>query len=79
MVADARFTWDGRTVPISVAFGAHGLVAGEDPQAALAAADRAMYRQKRTRGARAPRGPLERLGQAMMSGSGRSPDERSDP
>ena len=57
VVADARFTWDGRTVPISVAFGAHGLSPGEDPQAALAAADRAMYRQKRTHGARAPSAP----------------------
>jgi diguanylate cyclase (GGDEF)-like protein len=47
VVAEARFTWDSRTVPISVAFGAHGLVPGEDAQAALAAADRAMYRQKR--------------------------------
>ena len=55
VVAASQFTWDGRTVPISVAFGAHGLAPGEDPQEALAAADRAMYRQKRTRGAMAPR------------------------
>jgi diguanylate cyclase (GGDEF)-like protein len=54
VVAEARFTWDGRTVPISVAFGAHGLSPGEDAQAALAAADRAMYRQKRAHGARPP-------------------------
>jgi diguanylate cyclase (GGDEF)-like protein len=46
VVADQRFTWDGRTVAISVAFGAHGLSPGEDPQEALTAADRAMYRQK---------------------------------
>jgi hypothetical protein len=34
-------------VPVSVAYGAHGLAPGEDPREALAAADRAMYRQKR--------------------------------
>jgi diguanylate cyclase (GGDEF)-like protein len=57
VVAGARFAWDGRTVPISVAFGAHGLSPGEDPQEALAAADRAMYRQKRAQGAGRPSGP----------------------
>jgi len=35
---------------MSVAYGAHGLAPGEDPQEALAAADRAMYRQKRASG-----------------------------
>jgi diguanylate cyclase (GGDEF)-like protein len=54
VVADERFTWDGRMVPISVAFGAHGLSPGDDPQEALAAADRAMYRQKRAHRASAP-------------------------
>lgn len=57
LVADAHFTWDGRTVPISVAFGAHGLSPREDAQEALAAADRAMYRQKRTQCAGRPSGP----------------------
>ena len=56
-VAEAGFTWDGTTVPISVAFGAHGLSPGEDPQEALAAADRAMYRQKRAQGAGRTSGP----------------------
>lgn len=50
VIAEARFTWEGRTIPICVAFGAHGLSPGEDPQEALATADRAMYRQKRARG-----------------------------
>ncbi|MGH6943108.1 MAG: GGDEF domain-containing protein [Geminicoccaceae bacterium] len=45
-VADAEFAWEGERVPISVAYGAHRLSPGEDPQLALAAADRAMYRQK---------------------------------
>ena len=48
-IAEARFTWDGTVIPVSVAFGAHALSPGEDPQEALAAADRAMYRQKRAR------------------------------
>jgi hypothetical protein len=34
---------------MSVAYGAHRLGPGEDPQVALAAADRAMYRHKQTR------------------------------
>ena len=47
-VAVARGFLEGEIIPISVAFGAHRLVAGEEPQVALAAADRAMYRHKRT-------------------------------
>jgi len=38
----------GDAISISIAYGAHRLAAGEEPQVALAAADRAMYRQKRT-------------------------------
>ena len=49
-VALTRLSWKGEIIPISVAFGAHRLVAGEEPQVALAAADRAMYRHKRERG-----------------------------
>jgi GGDEF domain-containing protein len=49
-VAFTRLSWKGEIIPISVAFGAHRLVAGEEPQVALAAADRAMYRQKRNGG-----------------------------
>jgi diguanylate cyclase (GGDEF)-like protein len=48
-VASARLGWKGEVIPISVAFGAHRLIAGEEPQGALAAADRAMYGQKRDR------------------------------
>ena len=57
VVAEARFAWDGKTIPITVASGAHGLSPGEDPQEALAAADRAMYRQKRARVTSAPSRP----------------------
>jgi diguanylate cyclase (GGDEF)-like protein len=46
-VAGSVFRWEGATIPISVAHGAHRLSPGEDPQMALAAADRAMYLQKR--------------------------------
>jgi diguanylate cyclase (GGDEF)-like protein len=49
-VAASEFRWEGRTIPISVAHGAHRLSPGEDPQIALAAADRAMYRHKRAGG-----------------------------
>jgi diguanylate cyclase (GGDEF)-like protein len=53
-VALTRLSWKGEIIPISVAFGAHRLVAGEEPQMALAAADRAMYGQKRDRGRARP-------------------------
>ena len=58
-----RLSWKGEIIPISVAFGAHRLVAGEEPQVALAAADRAMYRHKRERGrGRRPPDPRARPG-----------------
>lgn len=47
LVAATRFTFDGTTILIRVAYGAYGLRPGEDPQHALAMADRAMYEQKR--------------------------------
>ena len=50
-VALTQLSWKGEIIPVSVAFGAHRLVAGDEPQVALAAADRAMYRHKRNRGA----------------------------
>lgn len=56
-VACTRLSWKGENIRISIAFGAHRLVAGEEPQVALAAADRAMYRQKRDRGRPGP-GPV---------------------
>jgi len=46
-VAGKELVWQGRVIPVHVAYGAHGLEPGEDPQEALAAADRAMYAQKR--------------------------------
>ena len=54
-ISATPLVWEGRRIAISVACGAHGLAPGEDPQEALAAADRAMYRQKRAAG-RAPFG-----------------------
>jgi diguanylate cyclase (GGDEF)-like protein len=47
VVAKRPLAWQGQRIAMSVAFGAHRLTAGEDAQTALAAADRAMYRQKR--------------------------------
>lgn len=49
-IAGTPLVWEGRRIAMSVAYGAHGLAPGEDPQEALAAADRAMYRQKRASG-----------------------------
>jgi diguanylate cyclase (GGDEF)-like protein len=49
-VAGSAFQWEETRIPISVAYGAHRLSPGEDPQIALAAADRAMYRHKRVSG-----------------------------
>ncbi len=47
VVARTPLVSKGQAIPISVACGAHRLAAGEEPQVALAAVDRAMYRQKR--------------------------------
>ena len=46
-VAQTPFVWQGRTIPLSVAFGAYEVRAGDDPQAVIAAADREMYGNKR--------------------------------
>ena len=48
-VAGADFRWEGEPIPMSMAYGAYCLTPREDAQLALAAADRAMYRQKRNR------------------------------
>lgn len=46
-VASNELVWQDRVIPVGVAYGAHRLCPKEDPQEALAAADRAMYAQKR--------------------------------
>jgi diguanylate cyclase (GGDEF)-like protein len=46
-VANADFRWEGARIAMSMAYGAYCLAPREDSQVALAAADRAMYRQKR--------------------------------
>ena len=48
-IAASQFRWEGTMLPLSVAYGTYRLPAGEDAQAALAAADRAMYRHKHNR------------------------------
>lgn len=47
-IAGSALRWEATTIPVSVAYGVHRLSPGEDPQSALAAADRAMYRRKQS-------------------------------
>ena len=49
-IAQTPLIWERKRIVLSVAYGTHGLAADEDPQQAMAAADRAMYQQKRERG-----------------------------
>jgi diguanylate cyclase (GGDEF)-like protein len=59
-IAAAEFRWEGVHIAMSVAYGAYCLAAREDAQVALAAADRAMYRQKQSRSARGAERGLRR-------------------
>lgn len=45
-IADGRFLFEGRTIPLSATYGIHAIQPGEDPETALASADQAMYRDK---------------------------------
>lgn len=45
-VADVGFSWEGETLPLSVAIGVTAIKAGDQPQAVICQADKAMYRQK---------------------------------
>jgi diguanylate cyclase (GGDEF)-like protein len=46
-IAEEEVVWDGTPLRVSVAYGAHALSSGQHADAALAAADRAMYANKR--------------------------------
>ena len=46
-IAGAPLRWGDLTISISAAYGIYGFTGTDDPQHALEAADRAMYRQKR--------------------------------
>lgn len=46
LIAATPFEWEGQAVPLSVAYGLQPLTGNVAPDAALDAADRAMYRQK---------------------------------
>ncbi len=46
-IRSTPFEWEGKPVPIHVAFGAYTFRPGEDADQALAAADQAMYEHKR--------------------------------
>ena len=47
-IEQTPFDWQGHSLTVGVAYGAHTFQAGEDPTAALALADRRMYDQKRS-------------------------------
>jgi len=46
-IRDAPLRWGELTIPVSAAYGVYGFSGQDDPQQAIEAADRAMYRQKR--------------------------------
>jgi diguanylate cyclase (GGDEF)-like protein len=48
-IARMPLVWQRKRITLTVAYGAHGLSTNEDPQQALAAADRAMYAHKQGR------------------------------
>lgn len=50
-IAAEPAVWEGIALPVSVAYGAHTLTGGQPADAALEAADRAMYANKRKSGA----------------------------
>jgi PleD family two-component response regulator len=41
--------WQGKVRSLTIAFGIHTLAKGDDPEAAIAAADKAMYAVKRAK------------------------------
>lgn len=45
-IETSHFAWQGKHIPISLAYGAYSFKPGEDPSAALANADKAMYQNK---------------------------------
>jgi diguanylate cyclase (GGDEF)-like protein len=46
IIAGAPFLYDGQAIPLSVAIGVTEIVAGDQPEAVLIRADRAMYEEK---------------------------------
>lgn len=46
-IADKPLRWEGLMIAVSAAYGVHSFSGSDDPQQAIEAADRAMYRQKR--------------------------------
>lgn len=48
-VAGRPLNWEGRTIPLTVAYGVQAFVGGEEADEVINAADRAMYRQKNLR------------------------------
>jgi diguanylate cyclase (GGDEF)-like protein len=60
IVARTPFIWQGRAIPLSVAYGACEIEAGMDPAAVIALADREMYANKRAGKGGEPDTPLTR-------------------
>ncbi|MGH7091223.1 MAG: GGDEF domain-containing protein, partial [Stellaceae bacterium] len=46
LIEAQEVTWEGRRIPVSVAYGVHFFAQGDDVHAAIDAADRAMYHAK---------------------------------
>lgn len=51
-IANEQPLYEGRVIPLSVTYGIHRIELGEEPEAALARADQAMYRDKSRKQAR---------------------------
>lgn len=49
-ISATEFTWEGKALPIEVAYGVHSFTGGENALSALAAADKQMYEQKKQLG-----------------------------
>jgi diguanylate cyclase (GGDEF)-like protein len=45
-IAEAKFAWDGVTLPLSVAIGVTAIQADDEPESVMCRADQAMYRHK---------------------------------
>lgn len=48
-IAQVPLNFQGTVIPLSVSYGCHTFLGGDDPQAALAAADQQMYTRKRAK------------------------------
>lgn len=47
-IRGAPMMWEGRSIQVTLSYGVHTLIAGDDPHSALSSADRRMYAHKRS-------------------------------